>query len=62
MDLKLGQNSHESARKTACTQQRENLLETREAGIRHRQEQKNAMDIAVTEDSLLYGPRRDDSV
>lgn len=66
MDIKLGRNSHEYARKIdgnrVCAAERKSTSETREARIRHRQEQKEAMDIAAAEGSLLYGPGIDDSV
>lgn len=66
MDLKLGLNSHEYARKAdanrICAAEKKSACETREARIRHRQEQKDALDIAAAAGSLLYGPGIDDSM
>lgn len=63
MDIKLGRNSCPQNRwKPSVRAERKSTSETREARIRHRQEQKEAMDIAAAEGSLLYGPGIDDSV
>ncbi|XP_044575161.1 uncharacterized protein LOC123258969 [Cotesia glomerata] len=66
MDLKLGRNSHEYARisdeNRVCAAEKKSASETREARIRHRQEQKDALDIATAAGSLLYGPGIDDSL
>ena len=52
MDLKLGLNSHEYARnmneKRVIAAEIKSTSETREAKIRHRLEQKDALDIAAT--------------
>ncbi|CAD6221987.1 GSCOCG00011691001-RA-CDS, partial [Cotesia congregata] len=64
MDLKLGRNSHKYARisdeNRVCKAEKKSASETREARIRHRQEQKDALDIATAAESLLYGPGIDD--
>ncbi|CAH2086841.1 unnamed protein product [Euphydryas editha] len=66
MDLKLGRNSHEYARisdeNRVCAAEKKSASETREARIRHRQEQKDALDIATAAGSLLYSPGIDDSL
>lgn len=66
MDLKLGRNSHEYAQTTdenrVCAAEKKSATETRQARIRHRQEQKDALDIAAAAGSLLYGPGIDDSI
>lgn len=66
MDLKLGRNSHEYARKEdekrILIADRKADIETREARIRHRQEQKDALDIAAAAGTLLYGAGIDDSM
>ncbi|CAH4001251.1 unnamed protein product [Pieris brassicae] len=66
MDLKLGRNSHEYARisdeNRVCAAEKKSASETREARIRHRQEQKDALDIATAAGSLLNGPGIDDSL
>ncbi|XP_063986122.1 uncharacterized protein LOC135167084 isoform X2 [Diachasmimorpha longicaudata] len=66
MDLKLGPNSHNYARKIdenrVIAAEKKSTSETREARVRHRQEQKDALDIAAAAGSLLYGPGIDDSM
>lgn len=66
MDLKLGRNSHEYARKEdenrILIAEKKADAATREARIRHRQEQKNALDIAAAAGTLLYGAGIDDSM
>lgn len=66
MDIKLGRNSHDYARKAdenrVCAAEKKFAGETREARIRHRQEQKDALDITAAAGSLLYGPGIDDSM
>lgn len=66
MDVKLGQNSHEFARnqdahRIIAAEKRANAT-TREARIRLRQQQKDELDIAAAEGTLLYGPGIDDSM
>lgn len=66
MELKLGPNSHEYARKMdedrVCAAEKKSASETREARVRHRQEQKEALDIAAAAGTSLYGPGIDDSM
>nr|XP_012143883.1 PREDICTED: uncharacterized protein LOC105662864 [Megachile rotundata] len=74
MGVKLGRNSHEYARKedeNRIRKEDENRILVaekkadagpREARIRHRHEQKDALDIAAAAGSLLYGAGIDDSM
>lgn len=66
MDLKLGWNSHEYARNSdenrVCATEKKSAGETREARIRHRPEQRDALEIAAAAGSSLYGPGIDDSM
>ena len=66
MDLKLGRNSYEYARKedekSILFAERKADAATREARIRHRQEQKGALDIAAAACTLIYGAGVDDSM
>ncbi|XP_044578704.1 uncharacterized protein LOC123261223 isoform X2 [Cotesia glomerata] len=66
MDLKLGRNSHEYARMSdenrVCAAEKKSASETHEARICHRQELKDALDIATAAGSLIYGPGIDDSL
>jgi len=66
MDLKLGRNSHEYARKQdesrVLAAEKKADAETRKARVRHRQEQKDALDIATAAGDLLYGAGIDDSM
>ena len=66
MDLKLGRNSHEYARKEdenrILIAEKKADAATQEARIRHRQEQKDALDIAAAAGTLLYGAGIDDSM
>ena len=65
-DLKLGTNTHEYARNMdenrVTASVKKYTSETREASIRHRLEQEDALDIAAAPGSLLYGPGIDDSM
>lgn len=45
-----------------CAAEKKSTSQSREARIRHRQEQKNAMDIVAAEGSLLNGPVIEDSM
>ena len=61
MNLKLGTNSHEYARN--MDENRVTATEKKSTNeIRHRLEQKDALDIAAAAGSLLYGPGIDDSM
>lgn len=66
MDLKLGRNSHDYARNEDANRiliaEMQADATTREARIRHRQEQKDALDIATSAGTLLYGAGIDDSM
>lgn len=66
MDLKLGRNSHEYARKEdesrILAAEKKADAETREARVRRRQEQKDVLDLATAAGTLLYSAGIDDSM
>lgn len=54
MDLKLGRNSRKEGESRILIAEKRADAGTREARIRHKQEQKDTLDIAAAADSLLY--------
>ncbi|XP_018405529.1 PREDICTED: uncharacterized protein LOC108781910 [Cyphomyrmex costatus] len=66
MDVKLGPVSHEYARNEdnhrILAAEKKAEAQTREARMKLRQDQKDALDLAAAAESSLYGPGIDDSI